>query len=122
MEAMGIKGNIGKWISSFLTNRSQSIKLEDHISDSVRIRSGVPQGLVLGLILFLIYISDIGKSAKSSAFIYVDDSKVIKEVNNMNEVSEFQDDMENFYIWAYDNNMSFNESKFVTMRYEKIII
>ena len=122
MEAMGIRGNMGKWISSFLTNRSQSIKIDDHISDSVKIRSGVPQGSVLGPILFLIHISDIGKSAKSNAIIYVDDSKVIKEVKNMDEVSDFQDDMENYYTWAYDNIMMFNESKFVLFDYLFILV
>ena len=55
-------------------NRTQSVKVGNSVSDRIEIVSGVPQGSVLGPILFLLYLADIGFKANSKAFIYVDDS------------------------------------------------
>ena len=58
-----------------------------------------------------------GMNAKSSAYLYVDDSKVISEIKNEDDVSYFQEDMENYYEWAENNFMNFNSLKFVVLRY-----
>ena len=73
---VGICGNLGNWIGSFLLNRTQSVKVGNSVSDRIEIVSGVPQGSVLGPILFLLYIANIGFRSNSKASIYVDDSKV----------------------------------------------
>ena len=75
LKSLGIKGRIGRWIYSFLTDRKQQVVVQGHKSGSSSVISGVPQGSVLGPILFLIYISDIGEKVKSNLKIYVDDSK-----------------------------------------------
>ena len=72
----GICGKLGQWIGSFVTDRTQTVKIGASVSDSVNILSGVPQGLVLGPILFLFYIADIGHKSNSECCIYIDDSKV----------------------------------------------
>ena len=58
-----------------------------------------------------------GLNAQSSAYIYVEDSKVISENNNENDVAHIQKDMENYYEWAENNFMNFNSLKFVVLRY-----
>ena len=63
------------------------------------------------------YISDIGYKSDSRAYIYTDDSKVLREIKNESDVIEFQSDFEEFYCWARDNNISLNNSKFVLLRY-----
>ena len=83
----------------------------------MELRSGAPQGSILGPILFHLYISDIGHKLDNRAYIYVDDSKVLREIKNESDVIEFQSDLEEFYYWARNNNMSFNDSKFIVLRY-----
>ena len=66
---VGVCGNMGNWVGTFLSNRTQSVKVEYCVSENIEIVSGVPQGYVLGPILFLIYISNIGFKANSKSFI-----------------------------------------------------
>ena len=112
---LGFKANIGNWLSTFLIERTQSVKVDGIISEPKTIVSGVPQGSVLGPVMFLIFIADIGLSSKANSWIYVDDSKVTMPVENEEDVLHFQDEMEEYYSWARHNNMSYNNSKFVAL-------
>ena len=67
IRALGIHGNIGSWIGSFLVERTQRVKVGDKLSEPETIASGVPQGLVLGPVFFLLYIQDMGLYVISSA-------------------------------------------------------
>ena len=79
-KALGISGKLGRWIHSFLTGRQQVVLVNGKKSKISDVISGVPQGTVLGPLLFLIYISDISDGVKSSIKVYVDDTKVKKGV------------------------------------------
>ena len=68
----GIRGSTHKWIISWLSGRSQHIVLDGLASDPVPVLSGVPQGSVLGLILFLIFINDLPDKIKSSVCLFTD--------------------------------------------------
>ena len=73
LNQFGIKGNILRWIESFLTSRTQKVVLEGATSNQVHVTSGVPQGTVLGPLLFLIYINDIENNIDSQLRLFVDD-------------------------------------------------
>ena len=76
--AHGIRGKLLKWIADWLTNRTQRVALNGQFSSWINVLSGVPQGSVLGQLLFLIYINDINKAAESLDIIrkFSDDTKV----------------------------------------------
>ena len=119
LRALGITGRFARWIHSFLSKRKQKVVVDGSTSKDTDVTSGVPEGTVLGPILFLIYISDIGENIKSSKKVYVDDTKLIKAVKNEDDVQELQDELDKLYKWAEDNNMKFNGKKFQVVRYGK---
>jgi hypothetical protein len=83
------------------------------------LKSGIPQGSVLGPFLFLAFISDIGEELEGEAFVYVDDTKTVRMVENEEDVENHQKDLNTLGKWGKNNNMEYNATKFVLMRYGK---
>ena len=74
LDHYGIRGKTKEWIKAFLTERSQRVMLSGEISDSTLVLSGVPQGSVLGPVLFLFYINDLPQSLQSNVRLFADDT------------------------------------------------
>ena len=74
LDFYGIRGNTLNWIKDFLDNRNQSVLLNGSNSDSIPVSSGVPQGSVLGPILFLTYINDLPDQVRSRVRLFADDT------------------------------------------------
>ena len=92
---IGISGNLGIWFYNFLAHRSQYVRLPGGVSDDSMVISGVPQGTVLGPMLFLVLMSDINQN--------IEVSKIISFANDTRLYTP---------IWAHSNNMVFNSGKF----------
>ena len=73
LDYYGIRGSTHKWINSSLSGRTQKVVLDGQASDPVPVLSGVPQGSVLGPILFLIFINDLPDNIRSSVHLFADD-------------------------------------------------
>ena len=115
---MGITGKILQWISTFLTNRNQTVIVDGVKSSPESVISGVPQGSVIGPLLFLILLGDIDQDV-ASAFVssFADDTRVLGKVATTQDVDNLQSDLNVIYQWSKHNNTLFNSDKFECLRY-----
>ena len=98
----------GIWFFQFLTNRTHYVKIPGCISKDSPVLSGVPQGTVLGPLLFLIMISDINKGTTSSKLVsFADDTRVYSNIAEADDCDNLQYDLNSIYNWAVHNNMFF---------------
>ena len=118
-KALGITGKLGSWIHAFLTGRKQVVLVNGRKSRMSDVLSGVPQGTVLGPLLFLIYIADISEGVEANIKVYVDNTTIKRGIENEEDVESLQRYLETLYKWTDNNNMSFNGSKFQLVRYER---
>ena len=111
LEHYGINGPVNGWIKAWLMNRSQRVIVEGASSDEVSVRSGVPQGTVLGPLMFLIYINDIGENITSTLRLFADDSLLYCTVEIPQDCQSLQDDLDKLTQWSCKWQMKFNISK-----------
>ena len=94
LKKIGINGKIGVWIHNFLSNRQQCVAVNGTTSSEAQVRSGVPQGSVLGPLLFLIHISDINyKIAESTVSCFADDTRILLGIKDEEEIQKLQNDL-----------------------------
>ena len=117
LKAVGVRGKLGCWLNSFLTGRTQRVVVDGVASEEAPVTSGVPQGTVLGPLLFLIHISDINNNLSSSVTSFADDTRVSRIITSYNDVETLQEDLFKIYDWAECNNMRFNKDKFEFVNY-----
>ena len=111
LNSYDINGLIGKWIGDFLSNRSQIVRVNGRVSDSVMVLSGIPQGSVLGPILFIIYINDLPDVVKSTMFLFADDTKLINRIRSISDAIDLQRDVSQMDIWSSKWLIKFNLTK-----------
>jgi len=90
----GIDGKIASWIRGWLSNREQRVCIGGDSSRWRSVTSGVPQGSVLGPVLFLNYISDLGNGVQNSMLKFADDTKIFRKINNAEDGRILQDDLD----------------------------
>jgi len=101
-----------RWIKSFLTGRSQRVVINGDESSNAPVTSGVPQGSVLGPILFLIFIDDLPQYTKSSKVrLFADDTIVYLTISSIDDCHKLQEDMNGLEIWESDWLMEFHPAK-----------
>ena len=118
MREKGIHGKMGQWLHNFLQDRTQQILVNNTLSKPSSITSGVPQGTVLGPLMFLVLIDSLGDSEIDALLTaFADDSKVTMPINSEDEALKLQSDLEVIYDWERNNNMKFNISKFNVIKF-----
>lgn len=117
LTAVGIFPATIAWIVSWLLNRQLIVTVNGARSSPRSVTSGVPQGSVLGPLLFLIYINDMPDSILSSSLkLFADDSLVYHPINSSKDIEALQLDLDNLGIWSSGSQMKFNVSKCEHMR------
>ena len=109
----GFSEQIIKWIQSFLTKRTQSVVINGHHSLLMLIISGVPQGTVLGPIIFILFTNDLELQILFSKIgLFADDTRISKQIGSEDDVKFLQKDLDSALIWSKKNNMALHEDKF----------
>ena len=111
----GITNNICHWISTWLTQRSQQVVLDGASSESVSVQYGVPQGTVLGSLMFLIYINDITESISSPLQLFADDCILYRTITTEEDAIQLQNDLGQLSAWAIKWQLRFNVTKCTIM-------
>ena len=112
LKFFGVSDQAANWIKSFLSNRTQTVMLENHSSDNIPVTSGVPQGTVLGPILFLIYINDLPDYLHHSQIrLFADDSIIYRQIKSPSDCLKLQEDLEGAIKWEQDWLMQFHPDK-----------
>ena len=118
LQSSRVRGPLGKWIYSFLTGRSQVVKVNGEESDAIPVTSEVPQGTVLAGTLFICMMKTINENVTHSKVAsYADDTKVLHRIRGKTDELNLQEDLVKIYKWATEKNMMFNGDKFQVLRY-----
>ena len=119
LKGIGIKGQLLEWISDWLSNRSQQVQVKGSLSDWAMVKSGVPQGSVLGPVLFLIYVNDIDEKVTCNISKFADDTKIYASVPDREAARVMQNDLNKMYEWCKDCQVEFNVVKCKVMHFGK---
>lgn len=116
----GIHGNLLRWFSSYIINRTQKVVINGFSSNEITVTSGVPQGSILGPLLFIIFINDIGECFHNSQFLlYADDLKVYCRVKTLADCLKLQGDLYRLQKYCLSNKLFLNLNKCKVMNITK---
>ena len=111
VEALGITGNTARWIASWLHDRKQRVLVNGASSPWLPVASGVPQGSVLGPVLFIIYINDIDVGLNNFISKFADDTKIGNTIITDEDRIKLQQDLNRIAEWSSNWQMPFNVGK-----------
>ncbi|KAJ4450891.1 hypothetical protein ANN_02324 [Periplaneta americana] len=111
LSRLGIDKRVVLWIREFLNGRTQRVRVGHEISEIGNISSGVPQGSVLGPLLFIIYVNDLCQNITSNMRLFADDCIIYRKIRNNSDVDAIQTDLNKIYNWALKHRMKINGSK-----------
>ena len=112
LRRFGFKTNLLNWFQSYLYHRRQQVTVFGSTSSSLPVTSGVPQGSILGPILFLLYVNDLPDAVCSSTIAtFADDTKLFKRIASNTDSNKLQEDLNNLEQWTTSSNLAFNPTK-----------
>ena len=114
-----IRGPTLLWIRNFLTTRTQKVVVDGSFSNTAHVGSGVPQGTVLGPILFPCYINDLPSSVSSYVRLFADDCLLYRPIKSKDDQKKLQEDLTKLERWADIWGMKFNPSKCSVLRVKR---
>jgi hypothetical protein len=120
---MGIEGNLFDWLCDYLQDRKICVVVNGQKSEWLNTNAGVPQGSILGPLLFLIFINDITDGIESDIHLFADDTSLMEILNNYNEsYAKLNRDLDRLSIWADRWLITFNAAKTVYLKVSRKIV
>lgn len=113
LQLAGVSGPIYSWLADYLNNRNQRVLVKSVISNPLPVTSGVPQGSILGPLLFIWYINDLPDLLSRDTLIYLfaDDTKLARIINSQSDATQLQGDINKVSSWSLNWKMNFNPDK-----------
>ena len=111
LEASGVRGDAHEWLRTYLTCRTQRVVVDGRASQEVPVLSGVPQGTVLGPLMFLTYINDINRGISGTIKLFADDALLFHQIRSDADCVSLQNDLDTLTSWSRRWRMQFNASK-----------
>jgi len=111
LERYGVSGKLLEWIRQFLIGRKQRVGVAGSFSEWTMVLSGVPQGSVLGPVLFLCYINDMPEMITSMIYMYADDTKLFRRIDDDCDRAALQKDLDHLSTWSEQWQLRFNVDK-----------
>jgi hypothetical protein len=119
----GIRGNLLRWFGDYLSGRLQRVTVLGVTSVPLPVLSGVPQGSILGPLLFLINVNDIPKATSfdTTVTIFADDTKCHRFLRKLQDTKILQQDQDKITNWCHDWRMDLNQTKCVVMHFSRFL-
>ena len=109
--ATGVDLRVVVRVKEFLLGLSQRVRIDRQLSEEVKVTSGVPQGSVLGPLLFLAYVNDIWRNAESNIWLFADDCIMYRKIMDSSDIDKLQMDLNRLGEWVIENEMKINPAK-----------
>ena len=117
LQHYGVSGPLLKWFENYLTGRKQRVVINGTFSSWAYVKSGVPQGSVLGPVLFLLYVNDMPRVVRSSSIaMFADDTKCFKTIMFAADTELLQSDVDSLSEWSTINELDFQPHKCENLR------
>ena len=112
LRCYGIRGIVNDWIANYLANRKQSVEIDSHRSSLQNVKCGVPQGSILGPLLYLIYVNDISNSCSTNILSFADDTTLYSSNSDVKQlISNANSHINDLFQWFCANKLSLNANK-----------
>jgi len=115
----GVDSRVVVWIMEFFLGRTQRVRVGRQLSAEVRVTSGLPQGSVLGPLMFLAYVNDIWRNMESTIKLLADDCVIYGKIINNADMKKLQKELDRLGEWAVENAMKINPSKSKAIRFTR---
>jgi hypothetical protein len=118
LKMFGVNGNLLNWFTNYLNNRNQRVVIDGKTSGWLPVASGVPQGSILGPLIFLLYINDLPLNLDDDTIcgIFADDTKIARQISTPQDKEKLQTDIDRLKIWGDSWGLKFNPLKCKHMR------
>ena len=111
LQAYGICGDLYNWLCNYLTERKQQVVLNGESCSWTTVTSGVPQGSVLGPLLFSLFVNDLPSIVRSPLVLFADDANIYHSIQSDEDYQLLQQDLDSLYKWSKNWQLCFNVIK-----------